>query len=185
MTHTTTGRRTAAAASTARMRLAAAAAAFVLLPGLLAACSAGSPETDASKTSGGKDKGVSLSECMRGKGYEMDDAAVGGQGNSMQLSAPDGVDKDQWTADLEKCMGPMTGAGDSDGSGTKNAKPGPGGAAKEKEYVECLRDHGFADYPDDVEARGSYQPDDEDAFADVTETCDRKVFDAPGTAGKS
>ncbi|WIB78061.1 hypothetical protein DEJ28_02890 [Curtobacterium sp. MCPF17_002] len=185
MTHTTSGGRTAAAASSSsarRRRLLSAAAVVVLLPGLLAACSSGSPESDPSKAAAGKDKGDSVSECMRGKGYDMDDAAGTGSGNSMQLSVPDGVDKEQWSADFEKCMGPVSGAGDS--GGATDAKPGPGQAKKEKKFLQCVRENGFADYPDDPDARGTYQPDDENAFHDVMDTCDREAFGTSGTADK-
>jgi hypothetical protein len=187
MTHTTSDRRSAAAPTTATARtrrLLTAAAVVVLLPGLLAACSSGTPKTDATTAAGGKDKGVSMAECMRGKGYDMDDTEATGSGGSVQLSVPDGVDKDQWMADMKKCMGPVTGAGESGKSGVTDAKPGPGDAGKEKQYVKCIRDNGFADYPDDPASRGTYQPDDQDAFADVEETCTDKAFGTSGSADK-
>lgn len=154
-------------------------AAVVLLPGLLAACS-GSPRPDATTSSTGQAaKGVSLAECMRDKGYEMPDPKSGG--NTMELSAPDGIDQEQYKADLATCLDSTT--GDADGAGEAGvAEEAPGGNEQQKKVAECIREHGFADYPDGQDARATYEPDDENAFEDVSKRCSEKAFGAGSTA---
>lgn len=152
--------------------LVAVAAAVVLLPGLLAACSSGTPKAE--DTSGAKSgAGTSLSACMRGKGYEMPDPKPN---QTQQLAVPDGVDPDQWSADFEKCMGDTEGAGD-----VKEAKPMPGMAEKSGEVAKCIRDGGFSDYPDDQAAQSKYRADDQDAFEDVAQQCSEKTWGNGGT----
>jgi len=152
--------------------LVAAAAAVVLLPGLLAACSGGTPKAE--ETSGSKPgAGVSLSACMRGKGYEMPDPKPN---QTQQLAAPDGVDLDQWRADFDECMGDSAGAGD-----VKPAKPMQGMGEKAGEVSECIRDGGFSDYPDDQTAQSKYRADDRDAFEDVAQRCSEEIWGNGGT----
>lgn len=160
MTHTTTKKTNA---------IVAVAAAVLLLPGLLTACS-GSPSDSSSDTpkAGGK-PGTSMSECMRGKGYDMPDPDAGSK--TQTLSAPDGVDEEQWTTDLQSCMGSGGGAGE----GFKPAQAGS--PEQEKRVNECIRKNGFSDYPDDADAKQSYKPDDEAAFDDVTSKCLTEAFD--------
>lgn len=164
MTHTTTKKTNA---------IVAVAAAVLLLPGLLTACS-GSPSGSSSDTPkpGGK-PGTSLSECMRGNGYDMPDPDSGSK--TQTLSAPDGVDKEQWAADLQTCMGSGGGAGE----GFKPAQAG-GNPEQEKQVVECIRENGFSDYPDSEDAKRAYQPNDQDAFDDVTSKCFDQAY-AEGT----
>lgn len=155
--------------------LIAVAAAVVLLPGLLAACS-GAPSGDSTDkaSGGGKGSGSSLSSCLRDKGYDMPDPSSGG--NSMTLSAPDGVDEEQWSADLEKCMGDM-GAGD-----VKMAKPA-GNPEQLKQVAKCIRDSGFSDWPDDEDGQMSYKPDDQEAFQEASNKCFDDVIGSDGGAG--
>lgn len=159
-TTTTTARRT---------RSLLAAAALVLLPGLLASCSAAAPDSVSTKSSGTAAKGATLAECMRGKGYDMPDPSSGG--TTLQLSAPDGVDEDQYQADLKSCLGDSAAAGDA-----QMAKPMPGSADRQRRAAECIRERGFEDYPDDEEAKAGYQPDDEAAFDEVARTCSDEAF---------
>lgn len=149
-------------------------AAIALLPGLLAGCSSAGPSGDSTKGAGSS--GSSVAECMRGKGYDMEDQSTSDKAQT--LSVPDGVDRDQWTADLGSCLGDG-GADGGDGAGVSGAKPVSGGDAKDREVAKCIRDKGFDDYPDDVDARASYEPSDEQAFADVAKQCDDDVF-GPG-----
>ncbi|WP_181435871.1 hypothetical protein [Curtobacterium sp. MCSS17_006] len=160
-TTTTTARRTRS--------LLAAAAALVLLPGLLASCSAAAPDSGSTKSSGTAAKGATLAECMRGKGYDMPDPSSGG--TTLQLSAPDGVDEDQYQADLKSCLDDSAGAGEA-----SMAKQMPGTADRQRKAAECIRDRGFEDYPDDEEAKAGYQPDDQTAFDDVARTCYDEAF---------
>lgn len=158
--------------STRRTRsLLAAAAALVLLPGLLASCS--SPAPDPTKSPGTAAKGATLAECMRGKGYDMPDPSSGG--DTLQLSAPDGVDEEQYHADLTSCLDDSAGAGDA-----QAAKPMPGSDEQQRKVAECIRDRGFEDYPDDEEAKIRYQPDDQDAFDEVARACDAEAFAGSG-----
>lgn len=159
-TTTTTTRRTRS--------LLAVAAAMVLLPGLLASCSAAAPDPGPTKSVGTAAKGATLAECMRGKGYDMPDPSSGG---TLQLSAPDGVDEDQYQADLKSCLDDSAGAGDA-----QAAKPMPGSDEQQRKVAECIRDRGFEDYPDDEDAKIRYQPDDQDAFDEVARACDAEAF---------
>lgn len=155
--------------------LVAVAAALVLLPGLLAACSSGTPKAE--ETSGTKSgSGSSLASCMRDKGYDMEDPSA--KSRVQTLSAPDGVDKEQWTKDFEQCLGGEEGAGEG---GFAAAKPMPGSEEKMREAAKCIRDGGFSDYPDGPEAQAKYKADDEDAFEDVARKCDEQAFGKGGT----
>lgn len=150
--------------------LIAVAAAVVLLPGLLTACS-GSPEND--PTGSPSAKVASLGDCMREKGYDMPDPKTGS--DTMQLSAPDGVDEDQYGADLGKCLDADGGAGEAGG-----AKPAGGPEAAE--IAGCIREEGFADYPDDQDGQSKYQPDDEQAFQQVSNQCAEQAFGSGATS---
>lgn len=140
----------------------AVAAAVVLLPGLLSACS-GAPSSDATDAaSGKKDSGSSLSSCLRDKGYDVPDAGSG----MGTLSAPDGVDQEQWDTDFEKCMG------EGKGAGLQVAPAQPIGSPEQlKQVAKCIRDKGFEDYPDGQDEQASYKADDEQAFTDASTTC--------------
>lgn len=161
MTHTTTKKTNA---------IVAVAAAVLLLPGLLTACS-GSPSGGSSDTpKAGGNPGTSLSACMRDKGYDMADPGSGSQ--SQTLAAPEGVDKDQWDADLQTCLGGAGGAG----KGMQEAKPADT-AEQQKRADECIRKNGFSDYPDSEDAKRSYRPGDQDVFSDVAQKCTLEAYD--------
>ncbi|NQW91456.1 hypothetical protein HQQ88_14270 [Curtobacterium sp. VKM Ac-2861] len=154
----------------------AVAAAALLLPALLTACS-GTPKDDATTAAGGKDKAVSLAACMREKGYDMPDPA--GADTTSSVGVPEGVDPDQWQSDLAACAKGSGTAGDAVGS----AESIPGGAEAARKAAKCIREHGFADYPDDDQS--AYEPSDPDAFAEVAQECERTAFDGLGAeAGK-
>lgn len=157
-----------------RSPLVVAAAAIALLPGLLAGCSSSNADEGDRKSGGSAGQSATLAECMRGKGYDMPDPASGG--TTMQLSAPEGVDPEQYQADLKDCTGDVGAAGD-----VHQAKPMEGMDEKRLESAKCIREGGFADYPDDEEGMRSYQPDDEAAFDEVARACDEKVFGSLGT----
>lgn len=155
--------------------LVAVAAAVVLLPGLLAACSSETPKAE--ETSGAKSSsGTSLSSCMREKGYEMADPSSSSRVQT--LAAPDGVDTEQWSNDLQTCMGDAGGAGDG---GFKAAQPMPGLEKKLKEMAQCIRDGGFSDFPDGQDAQAKYQADDQSAFDEVAGKCSDEAFGKGGT----
>jgi len=168
-THTTTTTRTRRTRS-----LVALGAAALLLPGLLAACSGGGPGADSTPDAGTAAKGSALASCMRDRGYDMQDPDGG---SSAQISTPDGVDEEQYRADLKDCVGDGSGAGDA-----QMAKPMPGAAEKLHEEAACIRDGGFSDYPDDQEAMATYRPADQDAFEEVAKACSDEVFGATGEA---
>lgn len=152
-----------------RSVLAGAAIAFVLLPGLLAGCSTRSGDESTGPTAGSARQGATLAECMRGKGYDMPDPSSGDR--TMELSAPDGVDQDQYQNDLEECLDDAGGAGEA-----QAAKPMEGGAEMLRQSAACIRERGFSDYPDDEEGMRAYQPDDQDAFDEVAKVCDEMAF---------
>ncbi|MFJ3384420.1 MULTISPECIES: hypothetical protein [unclassified Curtobacterium] len=158
---------------TARPLIALAAAAL-LLPGLLAACSAGEPERDATTAAGTAEKGSSLAACMRDKGYDMadPDSAEG----EAKLGAPEGVDADVYMADLKECLGDgAVGSGEA-------AKPMAGSEERARAAAECIRAGGFPDFPDDDEGKAQYRPVDPDAFDDVARACDEQVATDAETA---
>jgi hypothetical protein len=157
-----------------RSLLASAALAVVLLPGLLAGCSTTSDDGTAGPSTGTARQGSSMAECMRGKGYDVPDPSSGGR--TMDLSAPDGVDPEQYQTDLTTCLGDAEGAGNA-----QVAKPMEGLDDKMQQAAECIRDNGFSDYPDDEDGKRAYQPDDADAFAEVAKTCDEQAFGADTT----
>lgn len=157
--------------------LMSAAAAVVLLPLLLGGCSDASPDADRTAASGGAAPGVALAECMRDRGYDMPDPGTGG--GSMQLSAPDGVDPEQYQEDLKGCLDDSAVAGDA-----QAAHPMPGSAEIARKTAECLREQGFPGYPDDQDAQMRFQPDDQQAFDDAAGPCTEAAFEAvQGGAG--
>ncbi|WIE65351.1 hypothetical protein DEI99_002135 [Curtobacterium sp. MCLR17_036] len=152
-----------------RSLLATAAVAVVLLPGLLAGCSS-AEDTDADgPTVGSAQKGASLAECMRGKGYEMADPAS--NGGTVEFGLPDGADPEQYQSDLKACLGDGEGAGDATA-----AKPMPGFEEKMQQAAACLRERGFADYPDDQEGQRAYRPEDPTAFDEAARACNEEAL---------
>ncbi|PZE91427.1 hypothetical protein DEJ00_06330 [Curtobacterium sp. MCLR17_039] len=164
MNHTmTTTRRT-------RSLMSAAAAVF-LLPLLLVGCSDAAPNDDTTTAAGGAAPGVALAECLRDRGYDMPDPGTGGE--SMQLSAPDGVDPEQYQEDLKGCLDDSAAAGDA-----QAAQPMPGSEEIARKTAECLRGQGFPDYPDDQDAQARFEPDDQEAFNEAAGTCTDAAFEA-------
>jgi len=164
MNHTmTTTRRT-------RSLMSAAAAVF-LLPLLLVGCSDAAPNDDTTTAAGGAAPGVALAECLRDRGYDMPDPGTGGE--SMQLSAPDGVDPEQYQDDLKGCLDDSAAAGDA-----QAAQPMPGSEEIARKTAECLRGQGFPDYPDDQDAQARFEPDDQEAFDEAAGTCTDAAFEA-------
>lgn len=120
----------------------------LLLPGLLAACSA-SPDRGTAADGPSNSGAAALAACMRDRGYDMEDPGSG----QISLSPPDGVDADQWRDDLVGCTEAGQEAGD-----VIPAQPKPGLADTARSVAECMRGAGYEDFPDDVEAQGSYVP---------------------------
>lgn len=141
------------------------AAAMVLMLGVLTGCS-GAPSSELTdKASGnGRNKHASLSSCMRDKGYDMPDPDSGSR--VATLSAPEGIDTDQWRADLEKCLGDAGGAAGS----PQKAKPF-GSPGQLRKVAGCIRENGFSDYPDDERGQMNYKPSDAEVFADAESKC--------------
>ncbi|QSB24088.1 hypothetical protein [Curtobacterium sp. 24E2] len=152
-----------------RSLLASAALAVVLLPGLLAGCSSSDAGEATSPTTGSARQGAALTDCMRGKGYDM--PVSPSSGGTVNLSTPDGVDPDQYKSDLTACLGDGKGAGSAE-----QAKPIEGFAEKMQAAAKCIREGGFSDYPDDEERQRSYQPDDAAAFDEVAKKCDEEAI---------
>ncbi|WP_146247881.1 hypothetical protein [Curtobacterium sp. MCLR17_039] len=151
--------------------LMSAAAAVFLLPLLLVGCSDAAPNDDTTTAAGGAAPGVALAECLRDRGYDMPDPGTGGE--SMQLSAPDGVDPEQYQEDLKGCLDDSAAAGDA-----QAAQPMPGSEEIARKTAECLRGQGFPDYPDDQDAQARFEPDDQEAFNEAAGTCTDAAFEA-------
>jgi hypothetical protein len=170
MTHTTT------TTTTFRTRALVAVATLLLLPGALTACSGEAPDGQPTTSA---DAGATTASCMRDKGYDMADPSTSDDG--MKVSIPDGVDKEQWQQDMDACLGGGDGNG-AGGGGSGMAEPAPGVDAKSAQVAKCIRDAGFADYPDDVDARSKYRAADQDAFDTAAQECSDDAFgdDATG-----
>ena len=141
------------------------AAAVALLPGLLAACSgAPSAVSTSEATNGNSRNGSSLASCMRDKGYDMADPKSGAE----TLSAPEGVDKEQWSTDFNDCFGaPEAGAGDGFKAGGRLP------AAAAAEAAACIRDKGFEDFPDSGTEQDQYLASNQSdtALMDASDEC--------------
>jgi hypothetical protein len=141
-------------------------AGVLLLPGLLTACSS-APDTSNASDGPTNAGAAALAECMRDKGYDMEDPSSGG----LKLSPPDGVDADQWREAIVDCTGTGDGAGEA-----APAKPMPGGEDTARAIGECMREAGYEDFPDDLESQASYTPSgDTTAFDGDQKTCADKV----------
>lgn len=147
-------------------------ATLLLVPALLAGCSGGSGEAasgSSPSSSAGRPNAATVGDCLRKKGYDISDDELGIGKKTAQISVPEGVDVDQWLADSAVCTGTTAGAGEP-------AKPFPGTEKIDREAAACIREHGFADYPDDLDAKASYHPADEDTFNTVAKQCDDAAF---------
>lgn len=158
------------------------AAALVLLPGLLTACASGSdPEGESSATNGqagAAAQGAGLTSCLREQGYDLPDQSSGS--GTMTLAAPDGVDQEQWMTDLKACLDADGGAG----AAFKPAEP-VGDPEQLRQVAQCIRDEGFADYPDDEQGQMAYQASDEQALQEASMRCFDEVIGAAGGAGSA
>lgn len=166
--------------STNRKHLFAAACAVILVPTLLTACSGGASD-DRTASDQASGAGATLASCMREQGYDMADPSASGGGTA--LAAPDGVDAEQWGADLQACLGEVR-ADDGAGDGVQAAQPA-GTPEQRQEVAECIRENGFTDYPDDEDAMATFTPDDEEAFRDASSTCYDEAFGSEYRSGTS
>lgn len=148
------------------------AAGALLLPALLAGCSAGQSGSDA--TDGATTATASkVGACMRDEGYDFDDADAPDAANQkdLHLQPPQGVDAQQWAQDLIECSGGSS--TESTGGAAKVADPVPGAS---KRIAECVRDAGFDDYPDAEDERPQYHPADQDTFDRTLHDCQDEVL---------
>jgi hypothetical protein len=167
--------------------------ALLLVPALLAGCSShgsgsgrtpgpgaspsGASSAGAPRAAGAPASPGEVGACMRDRGYDVDDSDfAGGGGAGEQVSVPQGVDPDRWTADLVRCSG---GAADAPA-----AQPLPGMDELRREAAACIRAGGFPDYPDGIEDQRTWQPSDADAFEHVAKDCDAQVYEA-GTGARA
>jgi hypothetical protein len=160
--------------------------ALLLVPALLVGCSSSPSDTGATPgagTSGGSSSGSTgasgttgsavspgeLGKCMRDRGYDVEDSEfeTGGDAGA-RFSAPEGVDAEQYSADLVECSG-----GAADGQA---AKPLPGSDERNRKAAACIRAGGFPDYPDGIEEERKWTPPDEDTFDRVAKKCDAEAF---------
>ncbi|PZE63526.1 hypothetical protein [Curtobacterium sp. MCBD17_021] len=176
MTRTTTTKTTATLGALAVL---------LLTPGLLAGCSGNrddgpGPGTGTSRSAAHAGAGE-LGDCLRKKGYDVSDDELGvGGGTSAELSLPGGVDEQQWLEDTAACSGTSTSAGQ-----VSEAKSPPGYEEADRKASECIREQGFADYPDDDDDRSAYHPADESAFERVAEQCEDEAFAGLGDEASS
>jgi hypothetical protein len=147
-------------------RSAIALAGFALVAGLLSGCASGGTPSPTDGTSGAGDpreRASAISACMRDKGYDMADEA------SNKVSVPEGVDADQYTKDLETCAKSVPGgvAGE--------AAAAPPGGTESAALAKCVRQGGFTDYPDDLEAQAEYEAADEKGLEERYDHCLREL----------
>jgi hypothetical protein len=155
--------------------------ALVLLPALLAGCASGprdgAPDAATSAPSASAASAAQVGACMRDRGYDVDDSQFAADDPAgAQVTVPDGVDADRWAADLVSCSG---GAADAPA-----AQPLPGDDERRRRSAACIRDGGFADYPDDLDEQRRWQPADADAFERVAVECDRQSYETGIGTGK-
>lgn len=148
-------------------------ATVLLAAGALTACSAGSDAPDAAggTTSAGgsqREKLLANAKCLRDKGYDVSDE----QFTSGRFSIPEGADPDEYQKASAECSAKNRSAGDAQGQAT------PFGFGPE--VAACLRDSGFADYPDDPGAQGEYVPQDGDGFGAALGKCVAEHGDGAG-----
>lgn len=127
---------------------------------LLTACANEVAEDDPTGHSRGR--GLSLSECMRTKGYDMSDTEAAPRNQT--LAPPPGVDAEQWKQDFQACAEGDAGAGESGVAPATRLT-----TAQMQRLARCMREHGFEDFPD--EPNTAYTPDDPDAYRQVSEQC--------------
>lgn len=154
-------------------RLSTVLATVLLAAGALTACSSGSagPDTAGSTTSAedrAREQSLANAKCLRDKGYDVSDEEI----TSGHFSIPDGADPDEYLKADEECSAEDRGAGDAQGPAT------PFGFGPE--VATCLRDAGFADYPDEPASQGEYVPQDEDAFVTALDECVAEHGDGTG-----
>lgn len=148
-------------------------ATVLLAAGALTACSSGSDAPDAaggttSAEGSQREKQLANAKCLRDKGYDVADE----QFTSGNFSIPEGADPDEYLKADEECSAKNRSAGDAQGPATPFGF-GPAVAA-------CLRDSGFADYPDDPGAQGEYVPHDGDGFDAALDKCVTEHGDGAG-----
>jgi hypothetical protein len=138
-------------------------------PGASTSGSSSSGSTGASGSTGSRVSPAEVGRCMRDHGYDVDDSefATGGEAGA-RFSAPEGVDAEQYSADLVECSG---GSGDAPA-----AKPLPGSDERNRKAAACIRAGGFPDYPDGIEEERKWTPPDEDTFDRVAKKCDAEAF---------
>lgn len=145
-----------------------AAAALLVVGGSLAGCSASGGTSDPSGPTGGattsaKDRSLAINACLRDKGYDVSDDRVSDSG--VGFSIPEGADQDRFLADSEEC------AGDAPGSAAAGAASGAQVQDLGPAFAKCVREGGFADFPDDPEAQAGYTPTDEHGYRERVEAC--------------
>ncbi|MCJ1714099.1 hypothetical protein [Curtobacterium sp. VKM Ac-2922] len=171
---------TSSRTKTLRAQIVALTAAALLLPAVLAGCSS-SPDGSASGApsagAGSADRAASkTAACMRAKGYDMADPSAG----KFSVGRPDGVDPAQWDADFAACAGTGGHAAPGTATGDDSEFPDQDLVRRAKKVAACLREHGYEDFPDSLDAQATYQvPGDPDAFDEAGTACGRDF--APAT----
>lgn len=160
---------TSRASTRTRTRFAVAVAALLLAPAILTACSSDKPDSAPSPE---RDTASAFFSCMRDKGYDVPDPTA--DQKSVSLEVPDGVDPSQYRDDMAGCA-------KSSGAGDAAAQPLPGAGKEWEKTVSCVREHGFPDFPDDMDAAASFAPADTSTYEDVLETC--STGEAAGASG--
>jgi hypothetical protein len=147
------------------------AAAVALLPGLLSSCSS-TPSSGSGGPSAANDAvagAAKTAACMREKGFAVEDPKDDG----FTIGVPDGADRDAFFAALGECEPKREGAGDGGAPGTELSAED---RKRDQKEVTCIRDGGFEDYPDDLDARAQYEPaGDPAAFNDRLQKCAEDV----------
>lgn len=154
-------------------RSAIAFAGFALVASLLSGCSAGGPPAPTDSASGvgdPRERASAIFGCLRDKGYDVADP----EGN--QLSIPDGVDPDQYGKDLNACAHSVP------GGPAGEAVAAPPSAEESAAFARCIREGGFPDFPDDIEAQAEYTTGDEKGLEERYDHCSTDLSDHPESA---
>jgi hypothetical protein len=118
-------------------------------PGVATAAPGASTVAAAAPAAGGDDSGRKFSQCMRGQGLTW--FPDPGQDGGLRVSVPDGTDQSTVDKAEQACKAYAPGA-------RQNGPLSADDLDKLRQVSQCMRDHGFAKYPD-PDANGSINID--------------------------
>jgi len=157
--------------SSPRTRFAfALAGASLLVPGLLAGCSAaGSDSPDGSSSGDSRSASAQMGQCLRDKGYDVDDPDFS---KGIAVVPPSGADSEAYNDDFTTCAEGI--GGELADFGTDDPAETAAWQKANLKVAQCVRDKGIEDFPDPVDGVFSQglSTDPSDPTAAALEACD-------------